>query len=350
MNMACSAIKTAVIGYGFSAQTFHIPFITSLKEFELTAISTSKQQQLQEDWPLIQHFDSAEALITSSDAELVIITAPNDVHFQLAKAALENGKHVIIEKPFVTKVEDGEVLIALAKEKGLMLSIYHNRRWDGDFLTVKKMIDEQRFGELKHFESHFDRFRPVVRERWKEQAADGGGILFDLGSHLLDQSITLFGLPDAITADCRVTRKGSNNVDYFHLLLHYSTHLVVLHGDMISAGENKRFTIKGTGGCYEKLGIDPQEQYLVSGVMPVNEDWSAESPSQYGNFYDEQGCTHVPTVKGCYQEYYHQVAKAIRQGATCPVKAEDALLNIKLIELALESSRLGKKIQLKDTV
>jgi len=341
--MTFSTIKTAVIGYGFSAKTFHIPFVTTLDEFDLTAISTSRQE-IQSDWPEVQHYVHAEELLAHSDAELVIITTPNDVHFKLAKAALENGKHVIIEKPFVTNTADGEELIKLAKNKGLTLSVYHNRRWDGDFLTIKKMLNEQKFGELKHFESHFDRFRPEVRQRWREQTTEGGGILFDLGSHLLDQAITLFGLPVTISADCKVMRENSTNVDYFHLLLHYSDHIAVLHGDMFSAGPNTRFTVKGSDGSYVKYGLDPQEERLIAGVQPNTNEWSEESSSQYGNFYTSDDRTPIKTERGCYQEYFQQIARAIRTGAPCPVTAEDALLNIQLIELAMESSRTGKNL------
>ena len=151
------------------------------------------------------------------------------VLYFLSKQALENSKHVIIEKPFVTNIADGEALIALAAEKDRILSVYHNRRWDGDFLTIKKMIEDKRCGELKHFESHFDRFRPEVRQRWREQATNGGGLLFDLGSHLIDQALVLFGVPDAITAQCEIMREGSTNVDYFNIVLHYPNHLATLH-------------------------------------------------------------------------------------------------------------------------
>lgn len=344
--MTYSPIKTAVIGYGFSAKTFHIPFLTSLNEFELVAISTRKQEA-REDWDKLEHYDRAEDLLLHSDAELVIITAPNDVHFKLAKTALENGKHVIIEKPFVTNVTDGETLISLAKEKDLVLSVYHNRRWDGDFLTVKKMLDDKRFGKLTHFESHYDRFRPEVRQRWREQTEIGGGILFDLGSHLLDQAICLFGLPEAISADCKMMRDGSTNVDYFHLILHYPDHQTILHGDMFTAGPNKRFTVKGTQGTYDKYGFDPQEERLIAGVQPIADEWSVESPSQYGHFYDTDGSCVIETESGCYQAYFNQLAKAVRNGSPCPVSAEDALQNIRLIELAMESSRIGEKLPVK---
>ncbi|MDX2319428.1 MAG: oxidoreductase [Moritella sp.] len=342
--MALAPIKTAVIGYGFSAKTFHIPFVSSLPEFELVAISSSQREAVVSDWPTVEHYTTADDLLVHSDAELVIITAPNDVHFCLAKQALESNKHVVLEKPFVTNVSDGETLIALAAEKGLVLSVYHNRRWDGDFLTVKKLIAENRLGELKSFESHFDRFRPEVRQRWREQTTNGGGILFDLGSHLIDQAITLFGLPDAITAQCLIMREGSTNVDYFTVVLHYPNQLTTLHGDLFSAGPNKRFSVKGTKGSYEKYGLDPQEARLIAGVLPVDGSWADETVDQYGRLYGAETTETVSTERGCYQQYFLTIANAIRLKTAPPVSAEQALWNIKLIELAMESSRLGQTL------
>ncbi|HEY7866664.1 MAG TPA: Gfo/Idh/MocA family oxidoreductase, partial [Psychromonas sp.] len=240
-----SVIKTAIVGYGFSAKTFHLPFIDTLPEFEVSAISSSQIDAVKQDWPNAAHYLTAEEMLQKSDAQLVIITAPNEVHFSLAKLALENNKHVILEKPFVTKVEDGHTLIALAKEKGLILSVYHNRRWDGDFVTVKKLIAENALGNIKHFESHFDRFRPSLRQRWRENAQDGGGILFDLGPHLIDQALQLFGLPEAITAQCKMMREGATNIDYFNLTLHYPDKLALLSASLFCAGPNLRFNIQG---------------------------------------------------------------------------------------------------------
>ena len=342
--MTFSSIKTAIIGYGFSATTFHIPFINTLPEFEFTAVSTRNREAVNRDWPNVQHYESAQDLLNHSDAELVIITAPNDVHFELAKQALENGKHVIIEKPFVTNIADGEALIALAAEKDRILSVYHNRRWDGDFLTIKKMIEEKRCGELKHYESHFDRFRPEVRQRWREQATNGGGLLFDLGSHLIDQALVLFGVPDAITAQCEIMREGSTNVDYFNIVLHYPNHLATLHGDLFSAGPNKRFTLKGTQGSYEKYGLDPQEACLIAGVLPNKPQWANETSEQYGRFYDADGVETITTESGCYQQYFQELALAINTNTAPPVTTTDALWNIKLIALAMESSRQGKTL------
>lgn len=342
--MTFSSIKTAVIGYGFSAKTFHIPFICTLPEFEFTAVSSRNRDAISNDWPNVQHYESAKDLLINSDAELVIITAPNDVHFELAKQALENGKHVIIEKPFVTNIADGEDLIALAAEKNRVLSVYHNRRWDGDFLTVKKMIEDKRFGDLKHFESHFDRFRPEVRQRWREQTTNGGGILFDLGSHLIDQALALFGVPDAVTAQCEIMREGSTNVDYFNVVLHYPNHLTTLHGDLFSAGPNKRFTLKGTNGSYEKYGLDPQEERLIRGTLPNEAKWADESAEQYGHFYRDNEIETIKTESGCYQQYFQEVAEAINRNTAPPVTGKEALWNIKLIELAMESSRQQKTL------
>ncbi|QUM79267.1 oxidoreductase [Moritella sp. 5] len=342
--MALAPIKTAVIGYGFSAKTFHIPFITSLPDFELVAISSSQRDAVVTDFPTVAHYTTADDLFTNSDAELVIITAPNDVHFCLAKQALENNKHVVLEKPFVTNIADGEALIELSVEKGLVLSVYHNRRWDGDFLTVKKLIEDDRIGELKSFESHFDRFRPAVRQRWREQAANGGGILFDLGPHLLDQALALFGVPDAITAQCLIMREDSTNVDYFNLVLHYPNQVTTLHADLFSAGPNKRFSVKGSKGSYEKYGLDPQEARLIAGVLPVDVCWADETAEQYGCLYSADDAEIITTERGCYQQYFFTMANAIRLQTKPPVTAGEALLNIKLIELAMESSRLGKTL------
>jgi len=339
-----NTIKTAIIGYGFSAKTFHLPFLNILAHFEVTAISSSNAAAVNNDWPSAQHYATAEQMIVNTDAQLVIITAPNDVHYPLAKLALEHNKHVIIEKPFVTNIADGEALIELANEKKLILSVYHNRRWDGDFLSVKKLMADKTLGNIKHFESHFDRFRPNVVQRWREQAQEGGGILFDLGPHLLDQTLQLFGIPEAITAQCEVMRENSTNVDFFTLTLHYPTMLAQLNASLFSAGPNLRFNIQGDQGHYRKYGLDPQEQCLRDGVAPNQSEWGKEDPVHYGQLYDADSSQPIATKHGCYQDYYHHMANAINNDGKPPVSAEDALWNIRLIALAMESSRLGKKM------
>ncbi len=343
--MNFSPVKTAVIGYGFSATTFHLPFIKALPQLELSAISSSQQANVEADWPDAVWYADANSLLDNSDAELVIITAPNDVHYSLAKKALENGKHVIVEKPFVTRVEEGKELIALAEEKGLVLSVFHNRRWDGDLLTVKRLIDEGRLGEVKLFESHFDRYRPEVRQRWRETAQEGGGILFDLAPHLLDQALTLFGMPEAINAQCRIMRPGSTTNDYFNLILHYPEHFVHLHGNLYSPEPNMRYKVLGSLGKFEKYGLDPQEECLKQGVEPISFGWAKEDEANYGKLYLENESHTIKTDSGCYEMYFKGIAEAIRLGKENPVPAKEALNNIILIQMAMESSETGQTLK-----
>lgn len=339
-------IKTGIIGYGFSAQTFHLPFIKQLKEFELAAISSSKAEQVLAENPEVNVYASAEQLIKDDTIQLVIITSPNDTHFELAKQALLHGKHVIVEKPFVTDVEQGEALVSLAQEKKLILSTYHNRRWDSDFLTIKQIIESGELGEIRLFESHFDRFRPNVRQRWREQAGEGTGIWFDLGSHLVDQALSLFGNPVALSARCLALRNNSDVTDYFHVQLHYPNHEVLLHSSPFSAGPGLRFQLEGTKGSYVKYGLDPQEARLRQGCLPTQANWAEEEPENYGILFQENKKRIYPTQLGGYQHYFTNIAEAILVNKAVSVTAQQALDVIKIIELAQRSSLLGKRMSI----
>lgn len=338
------SIKTAIVGYGFSAKTFHIPFITNSAAFSFHALSSSKQDEVKQEWPEVSCYSDANEMIVHSDVDLVIITAPNDVHYSLAKLALDHNKHVLIEKPFVTRSEDGEALIALAKEKGLLLSVYQNRRYDGDFLTVKRLIEDERLGQVRVYESHFDRFRPNVQKRWREMASDGGGILYDLGPHLLDQVLSLFGLPQSISANCKTMRKEATATDFVNLNLHYQGLEVILSASLFCAGPNLRFQVQGDKGSYVKYGLDPQEDCLKAGQRPLGEHWGEEASSAFGNFYDGETVEPVVTEKGCYQDFFADLAKAITSGEYEAMDAQQSLNTIKLIELALSSEALGKRL------
>ncbi|PWQ98125.1 oxidoreductase [Leucothrix arctica] len=337
-------IKTALIGYGFSSQTFHVPFLLCNDNFEITAISSSKPELVKEKLPAVTVYASAEALITEADVDLVIITTPNEYHFPLAKLALENGKHIVIEKPFVTNSQDGQTLIDLAKKYDRVASVFQNRRWDGDFLTVKKLIDEERLGDVRVFESHFSRFRPTPKQRWRESDAVGAGILFDLGPHLIDQTLQLFGMPQAVTAQCRQMREGCESVDFFHLVLHYEQHLAILEATPYSSAPNARFSVQGTKAQYVVQGLDPQEDRLKAGISPKFDSWSQEDEENFGHLYIDDQVKTVATERGKYQCYFSRIAKAITDNAEIPVTLDDALNNIKIIELAMESSDSGKTV------
>ena len=343
-------IKVGVIGYGYSAKTFHIPLIESSASFELVAISSSQTELLRMKYSAISLYDNAPALIAGADLDLIIITAPNNVHFSLAKLCLEKGINVVIEKPMVTTSLQAIELIQLANDSGLLLSVFHNRRWDGDFLTAKSLLQQNRFGSVRFFESHFDRFRPTVRPRWREQPGEGTGIWFDLGAHIVDQAICLFGLPEALTARCLPLREGSQTTDYFHVILHYENLEVVLHASSFSAAPNMRFRIEGTQGTYVKYGLDPQEEQLKTGITPNDPLYGVEKAANYGRFYGEISGdtsgqireTTVETVNGCYQQYYAEIAQAITLGGPNPVEPNDVVEVLRILELAEISSMSGK--------
>lgn len=342
-------IKTAVIGYGLSATVFHLPLIAHNHAYELVAVSTSQDERARSEWPALDCYPTGAALIEKTAADLVIITAPNEVHFDLTRAALRAGRHVVIEKPMANTLAEAEALLALSQETGRLLVPFHNRRWDGDFLTVEKLIQAGRLGEIRHFESHFDRFRPQVRNRWREQPGPGGGVWFDLGPHLVDQALCLFGPPLAVTARCLSLREHSEATDNFHVLLHYPAWEVVLHASTFAAGPNIRFQVQGTGGSFVKYGLDSQEARLRSGERPNTAQWAMEEESAFGTLYTETTSEIIPTELGGYQAFYIQLAAAMDGGGKAPVSVEDALTGIALIELAEESHRQGRTLPF-DTV
>ncbi|WP_109341023.1 oxidoreductase [Saliniradius amylolyticus] len=339
-------ISTALIGFGLSARVFHLPFIQCQAGFSLTAVSTSQQNEASSIVPDVKLFRDAQSLIQQSDSELVVITAPNQFHYPLAKQALMMGKHVILEKPLVLTVAEGEELILLARQSGKILAPFHNRRWDGDFLTLQQLISEDVLGQIKGFESHFDRFRPQPRQRWREQAGPGSGILYDLGPHLIDQALALFGWPQAISATLKNSRDSAETCDYFHLQLHYADKEVLLHADAFSAGPKLRFKLQGDRGTYLKYGMDPQEERLRAGKTPDRSEWAAEDENHYGTLYQESGEQVIATQTGGYQYFYQEVANAIRYHAPLTVSADNALDSIRLIELAQRSHQAGQRLTL----
>ncbi len=340
-------IKTAVIGFGLSARTFHLPFITSSEAFELVAISTSQTEAAQQAYPQAQIFAEARDLLLSHlELELVIITAPNKVHFELAQLALQQNLHVVLEKPFVNTSSEARQLIALAAQQEKMLSVYHNRRWDSDFLTLQQLIQSQELGTVHFLASHFDRFRPQPQDRWREQPGPGAGVWYDLGSHLLDQALVLFGEPQALTARCLALRAGAKVTDYFQVQLHYPEKEVVLQASPFVAGPRLRFELQGNRGRYLKYGLDPQEERLKAGVLPLASDWSAEPVSAYGTVYTETNQRIYPACLGGYQAYYQQLAQAIIGQGPVPVPAEEALRVIEWLELAELSSARGQRLSM----
>jgi len=320
-----------------SATTFHLPFLSSSDEFEVVGVSTRRAEVVRAERPNLPVYATAEQLIDQVDADLVIITAPNDVHAALTRRALEAGRHVLVEKPFVVHSEQGFELIALAEKAQRVLSVFHNRRWDGDFLTLRRIMDDGVVGKVQILESRFDRFRPQVRERWREQPGEGAGIWYDLGPHLVDQALCLFGVPDAVTACLRALRHGSSVCDYFHVQFHYADKEVQLGSRPFTASPNLRFQLLGDLGTFVKYGFDPQEERLKQGCIPIADEWARDDAARYGQLYGATDGQVVPTELGGYQQFFRGLADAVQGQGPPPVTAAEALAVIQLLELAERS-------------
>ncbi|QPI62955.1 oxidoreductase [Vreelandella venusta] len=343
-------INVGLVGYGFASKTFHAPLIQATEGLDLVAVSSSDAAKVHADLD-VEVERQALTLCQRSDIDLIVIPTPNDTHFPLAKAALMAGKHVVVDKPFTVTLSEAKQLKALAIDKERLVSVFHNRRWDSDFLTVKALLEAGTLGRVTGFESRFDRFRPEVRDRWREKATPGGGIWYDLGPHLLDQACELFGMPNAIMLDLGVRRDDAKADDDFLALLEYDGCRVSLSAGTLVAESTPRFRINGTQGSYLKYGLDPQEDRLKAGEVPTSA-WGADSPGtlilREGDGKDAPLVRHEhATQAGDYLTYYQGVAVAIRDKTPLPVDIEDALRNMTLLEAGLDSHRQRRWIPLK---
>lgn len=243
--MKLDRIRTGLLGYGLSGSVFHAPLLSVLEEFDIKKVMTSRKEQVNSEIPEAEAVSSIEDITGDPNIDLVIVTMPSGLHFEAAKECLLAGKHVVLEKPMTATAEEAEELIHLATEKGVLLSVYHNRRWDNDFLTIKQLISEGRLGDINTFHASYDRYRPNVRQRWREQKGPGSGALYDLGSHLIDQVLHLFGMPEAVTAQVAAQRDGAETDDYFHIVLHYGKLQAILHSGSIVPANGPRYQVHG---------------------------------------------------------------------------------------------------------
>jgi predicted dehydrogenase len=356
-------IGVAVIGFGLAGQVFHAPFVSAVPGLKLEAIMQRKGDAAGKAYPSARILRSVEEALKDAAVQLIVVATPNETHFDLAKQALLAGKHVVIDKPFAaTSAEAGE-LKGLAEKQGVVLAPFHNRRWDGDFLTVRRLLAEEAVGRLVTYESHFDRFRPLPRENtWKEGANAANGLLMDLGPHLVDQALTLFGAPAGITASVRKDRDKTDIEDAFDITLEYpgysGEHGLRAHcrSSMLAADAAPRFLLHGTKGSFKKYGLDPQEPALVDGakVPRMGEgEWLAEPESQWGTLTvapvladpGNLARTRVKTELGDYRGYYANVRDAINGVAKLAVTAEDGYRTVKLLEMARESWAAGRTLK-----
>ena len=333
-------LKVGIVGYGYASRVFHAPLIAAVPGLRLAAFSSSDPGKVEAHWPGVSLEPSAEALMARPDLDLIVIPTPNASHYPLARQALEAGKHVVVDKPFTLTLAEARSLEACAKQAGRLLSVFHNRRWDSDFLTLQSLLASGELGAIHHFESHFDRPNPQVRVRWRESAEPGAGLWYDLGPHLLDQALCLFGPPEALSLDLACQREGALIDDYFHAQLKYGQTRVLLHASTLVPLVGPRFTVHGSRGSYLKYGLDTQEASLKAGQRPPAPGWGFDpQPGSLSTLVEGGLETRVvPAIPGDYAAYYAGIRDALRLGAPNPVPASAAIQVMALIELGLLSA------------
>ena len=344
-------IKTALLSYGMSGKVFHAPFLELHPGFELIGSWERSEKRIQEDYPETKSFPSLESILEDATIDLVIVNTPVATHFEYAKEVLLAGKHAVVEKAFTTTVAEAQELDALAKENRLKLSVFQNRRWDSDFKTVKKIIDDGMLGDIVEAEFHFDRYNPVLSpKQHKESANPGAGILKDLGPHLIDQALFLFGLPNAVFADIRMIRSNTLVDDYIDILLYYSDFRVRLKAGFFVREPIPSYIVHGKKGSFLKPRGDVQEDDLKLGKKPNLDAWGKEPKSKEGTLHTEINNdvlnVKVPTLQGNYYDFFDGVYQSISNDTIEPVTAKDGLNVMKIIEAAIQSSEQMKAINL----
>ena len=334
-----SPLRVCLIGYGLAGKVFHAPLIANTPGLQLTSVVSRDAARVQADFPDVRVDATSDLAFAAGDFDLAVIATPNATHAPLAEAALALGKHVVIDKPFALSTLEAQRVIDAAKVADRIVCAFHNRRWDADFLTLRDLIDSGALGEIREFHSHFDRFRPVVPDRWRDRAEPGAGLWFDLGPHLVDQALQLFGMPDSIQADITRQREQAQSDDWFHVVLRYPSHRAILHAGSLVADASLRFAVHGTGGSFVKRGLDPQEQALRDGHRPGGPDWGLD-PNQgtLTSMRDGMASTRlIPGHPGNYLRFYAQLHEAIRGNGPAPVANEEVIKVMRVIEAAVLS-------------
>ncbi len=346
-------IRVGVVGFGLAGRIFHTAVIQATPGLELAAVVQRSGDDAKKEYPEAHVARSVEEMLSDVSIRLVVIATPSYSHYDLAKQCLHEQRNVIIDKPFTLTSEEAAKLIAVARQRKLTLTAYQNRRWDGDFRTVRQVIASGELGRLVTFESRFDRFRPAPRrDVWRESGGPGGGTLFDLGPHLIDQALTLFGPPDTITASVRVEREGAAADDAWDLFLEYEhphRMTVMLRATLTACARGPRYVVHGTKGSFTKWGLDPQEDQLKAGMRPGEPGFGEEAESAWGELTScgDSGAStrRVRTERGDYRGFYDNVRDVLLGRAELEVKPEQAWRTTRLIELARESSGQGRRIR-----
>ncbi|MDR1719843.1 MAG: Gfo/Idh/MocA family oxidoreductase [Dysgonamonadaceae bacterium] len=347
-------INAGLIGYGMAGQLFHAPFLYELPGFNLAKIYTTNPNSValaNRRYPETTIVDQVTDIINDAAIDVVFVLTPNVLHFELAKAALLAGKHVVIDKPITSTVAQADELIALAKKTGKLLTVYQNRRFASDYKTAKKLVESGVLGKIVEFSSCFDRFVPTIRpKKWKEEGFDSG-VLYDLGAHQIDQILQLFGMPLEVTANIRYQRENTKIDDYYMLTLQYPELTVYLHSGMLVKAPGPVFLIQGTQGAFIKYGMDIQEGELDKGKKPVGDDWGKEPQSLWGTLKTSlHGLPLTATIeseRGDYMDFFINLRDAINGNCPLAVNPEDSRNVVKIIELAFQSAKEKRTVAVK---
>jgi scyllo-inositol 2-dehydrogenase (NADP+) len=337
-------IYTAIASFGMSGLVFHGPSLKVNSGFEVLQILERSKNISKEMFPEATIVRTFDEIVENPEIELVVVNTPDVYHYKMVKQALSAGKNVIVEKPVTLDSFEADELVNLAKEKDVVFTVYQNRRWDGDFRTVQKILAENKLGRLIEFESHFDRYRTFITpDTWKEEGNEYAGVLYNLGSHMVDQAYVLFGMPMAVTSHLKIVRTGGKVSDYYDIRMEYEGFSAILKCSYLVKDAGPRYSIYGEYGTFYKSGIDPQEDLLKAGNLPDGEKLGVESPDEWGTiFYEEEGDDIeelVETVPGNYSIFYNNVYDAIRNGAKLFVKPEETVQVLKILEACLLSNQ-----------
>lgn len=340
-------LRAGLVGFGLAGQMFHGPLIATTDGLELAVIVSRDPAKVHARFPGTTTVGTFDALLCDSSIDLVVVASPDEFHHGQTLAALDAGKHVVVDKPFALTFDEAHAMSRRARQRGKLLSVFHNRRWDADFVTLKQLIGSGALGEVTFFESHFDRYRPEMPTRWKDQRR--AGVWQDLGPHLVDQALQLFGRPLAIFADLSAQKPNGLVIDYAHILLRYERMRAIVHISQTVPDHALRFVVHGTGGSYIKHGLDRQESQAKAGMSPVAPGWGNDpdkgmfSPVQDGA---AGRAVAIDNLQGNYQAYYHGVRDAILGVGPNPVPPEQALSVMEILDAGLESVRLRSEIEL----
>ncbi|GAB2521810.1 oxidoreductase [Lysobacter humi (ex Lee et al. 2017)] len=342
---ATAPLHVALLGYGFAGRTFHAPLIGAVPTLRLAYVASSDAARVHADLPdAVVLADPIEAA-THAGVDLVVVATPNASHYRLADAALSAGKHVVVDKPLTPTLDEARALAASAQRAGRILSVFHNRRWDSDFLAVRAAIDAGHVGTVRYLESRIERHRPQVRDRWRERPGPASGLWWDLGPHLVDQALLLMGRPDTVQASFARQREGALSDDWAHVVLAFGEARAVLHAGMLGAAPGARFRVHGTRGSLVKALPDPQERQLIDGLRPGDADWGLDADPL--RCHGEDGVMRLhEAIRGDQSRFYTQLVDAIAGAAPVPVPVGDALQVMAVLEAAQRSADEGRVVRL----